>query len=118
MLLIFPVFGAIPAILGALCVFAPLETYLDAQALGYLKNVAIPLSGSLLIVLFLLVRCLVSGHFFTQFQRIFASGLKETWPVLLWSILGLVWGVCWRISDGIVSFGRHSVHALAHTLGA
>ena len=100
--LLFPLFGGIPATLGALFVFIPLEGFLDAQGLGHLKNVAIPLSGSLLIVIFLVLSCVVSGNYSMLSKRMLNGGLREIWPILFWSILGVVWGASWRLSDWII----------------
>lgn len=112
---LFPMFGGVPAILGALFIFVPLEGFLDAQALGHWKNAAVPLAGSLLIFAVVLLRCVVSGHFLSRLQRIFTG--EPMWPFLLWSILGAIWGALWRLSDWIVSFVRGSMHALSGTLG-
>src|SRR5688500_14408711 len=60
--LMFPIVGGIPAVLGALLIFVPIEVYLSAPTLGHLKNVAIPAAGSLLILLFMVIQLTVSGN--------------------------------------------------------
>jgi hypothetical protein len=99
---LFPMFGGVPAILGALLVFVPLEGLLQARGLGHLKNVAVPLSGSLFVLIFLFVSCVVSGHFFTRLKRILNGGSQMTVSLLFWSFLGVLWGVSWRLSDWAV----------------
>ena len=62
LLLLFPLFGTIPAVLGALLFFLPIEMYLSAHGLSHWNNVVIPVAGSLLIVIFMFVVLIVSGN--------------------------------------------------------
>lgn len=104
--LIFPLFGGIPAVFGALFVFVPLEIFLDAQALGHLKNVAVPLSGALLVVFFIIFAWGISGNLSKVPERIATGGVHFVVPVLFWSFLGVVWGGLWRLSDWLVGLIR------------
>ena len=101
MWLIIPFFGGIPAILGALLVFAPLENLLDARGLGHLKDVAIPLAGALLIVIFMVVILGTPRKLAKMAARIRQGGFKVIRPMLFWSVLGAVWGALWRLSAWI-----------------
>ena len=96
--LMFPMFGAIPAVLGALLVFVPIEWFLDRRGLSHLKNIAVPLAGALLIVLFSLVVFGLSGKLGLVIERIASGGLAQLAPFLLWSVLGAFWGGLWRFT--------------------
>jgi hypothetical protein len=96
MWLIFPVFGAVPAIIGALLVFAPIEAALDARGLGHWKNAAIPLAGASLIFIFVLVMQGLSGKLGLMFARIAEHPGQTLVPLLVWSVLGAFWGLLWR----------------------
>ena len=97
--LLFPIFGGIPVVLGALLIFVPIEIYLSARALGHLKNVAIPMAGALLIVIFMVVASIVTGNPLKYFSRISKEGMHIVGPILFWSVLGAIWGALWRLSD-------------------
>ena len=99
--LMFPMFGAIPGILGALLVFAPLEWLLDLLGLGRLKNVAIPLAGALLIFVLALVMASLSGKPELMLGRLMTGGANVAAPFLVWSALGALWGALWRFTDWI-----------------
>ena len=68
--LLFPMFGAIPAIIAALVLFVPLESYLDARGLAHLKNVAVPLAGATVVFLFMIVMGSVWGNLGTMLNRL------------------------------------------------
>ena len=93
MWLIFPFFGAVPAILGALIVFAPLEAVLDARGLGHWKNAAVPLAGASLIFIFVLVMQGLAGKLGLMVSRIAEHPGQALAPLLVWSVLGAFWGV-------------------------
>ena len=100
--LMFPVVAAVPATLGALLVFAPLEAYLSARGLAHLKNVAVPLAGALLIVVFLLVVAGASGRLGQYGGRLRTGGLNAVAPIVVWSLLGVLWGALWRVSEFVL----------------
>jgi hypothetical protein len=100
--LIFPMLGTIPGVVSALLIFVPIESYLRARALGHLNDIAIPISGALLIVVFMLVTSLVSGNLPRYFSRIFKERKRVLGPILCWSVLGIIWGALWRLSDWIL----------------
>lgn len=95
-------FGTIPAVLGALLLFIPIEMYLSAHALGHLNNVAIPVAGSLLIVLFMFIASIVSGNLPRYFARLCKEGKHILGPLLFWSLLGTIWGAVWRLSHWLL----------------
>ena len=101
--LMFPVVGGIPALLGALLIFAPLEGYLNARGLGHLKNVAIPLAGTVLIVIFTIAVLAVSGNLAKSLARISSGGVSAIGAFVLWSAAGAIWGAVWRLSDWIAA---------------
>jgi hypothetical protein len=96
--LMFPMFGAIPGILAALLIFAPLEWLLDRRGLGRLKNIAIPLAGALLIFVVALVIGSLSGKLGLMLDRITTGGANVVAPFLVWSVLGALWGGLWRFT--------------------
>ena len=96
--MIFPVFGALPAVVGALLVFVPLEMYLDARGQGRLKNVAVPVAGALLIFLLSAVMWTLSGDVARNFGRLVTGGPNVLGPFLVWSVLGAFWGGLWRFT--------------------
>jgi Zn-dependent protease with chaperone function len=100
--LIFPMFGTIPAIVGALLIFVPIENYLSARALGHLNDVAIPIAGALLIAVFMIVTSILSGNLPRYFSRILKEGKHVLGPILFWSVLGLAWGALWRLSNWLM----------------
>ena len=99
--LMFPMFGAIPAILGALLVFVPIEWLLDRYGLGRLKNIAVPIAGALLIFLFALIMVAPSGKLGLLVNRLAGGGMVELAPFMLWSVLGAFWGGLWRLTAWI-----------------
>jgi hypothetical protein len=103
MILVFPVFGAIPAILGALLIFVPVETYLDRRGLGHLKNKAIPLAGALLIAVFMIVMWGIKGRLLELVARVSTGDIGIVGPILLWSVLGAIWGALWRVTAWIAA---------------
>jgi hypothetical protein len=100
--LLFPLFGTIPAVLGALLIFNPIENYLSGHGLGHLNNIATPVAGSLLIVIFMLITSIASGNFPRYFSRIYKEGKHILGPLLFWSLLGTIWGVVWRLSHWLI----------------
>ena len=82
----------------SLLVFVPIEWLLDRRGLGHLKDIAVPLAGALLIVLFSLVMFGLSGKLGLAFERIAGGGLAQLAPFLLWSVLGVFWGALWRFT--------------------
>jgi hypothetical protein len=100
--LLFPIYGTIPAVLGALLLFIPLENYLIAHALGHLNNVAIPVAGSLLIVIFMFIAATLSGNLPRYLSRICKEGRHILGPMLFWSLLGTIWGAVWRLSHWLL----------------
>ena len=63
---------------------------------------AIPLAGALLIVIFLLVVAIATGRMRTFARRMRAGGLNALAPVVVWSVLGVIWGALWRVSDWLL----------------
>ena len=99
LMLMFPLFGAIPAAISALILFVPVENWLDRHDLAHLKNIAVPAAGSIIVVGFMLVVGLLKRKPFWFVGRIREKGLAMIVPVLIWSLLGTVWGGLWRLSD-------------------
>ena len=99
LLLIIPFFGAVPAVIGALLVFVPIECKLEASGLRALKNVLVPAAGTLLVLIFMVIMGLTSGSLVLLFKRLFADPAG----VGVWMVLGGLWGVVWRISAGVAA---------------
>ncbi len=94
LVILVPLFGAIPAIFGALILFAPVEYLLDSFNVSYLKNFVIPAVGGLLIFVFAAV---MAPH---ELPKTLSRGLTDG-GVVTWVVLGIVWGVVWRLTDGL-----------------
>ena len=114
--LIFPFFGAIPAVLGALLVFWPLEAWLDRHGKSHLKNRAIPIAGALLVFVFALVMWTLSGNVLQNLGRLFSGEGEGIWPFAVWSVLGAFWGGLWRFTAWVGTrlvrrFGRRPASA-------
>jgi hypothetical protein len=99
----FPVVYGTPALLGALLFFAPLEGFLNARGLGHLKNVAVPLAGAVLIVLFTFLFLKATGGLSKALARVSSGGPAAVGALALWSAVGAVWGAVWRLSDWIAA---------------
>jgi hypothetical protein len=97
--LLFPLFGAIPAIIAALILFVPLEAYLDARGLPHLKNIAVPLAGAAVVFIFMIVMGVVWGNLGTMFTRLANGGIAAWGAFLVWSVLGALWGLVWRSTE-------------------
>ena len=104
LLLILPLAGAIPAIIAALVLFVPIESYLDARGLGHLKNVAIPLAGATVIFIFMIIMGLAWGNLGTLLGRLVDGGVAAWGVFLLWSVLGALWGLIWRSTEWLAKW--------------
>jgi hypothetical protein len=100
-MLMFPVVGGTPVILGTLLIFAPLESYLNARGLGHLKNVAIPLAGAVLIVIVTFVGLWATGGLPKSLARISSAPVSAIGALVLLSVVGAIWGGLWRLSEWV-----------------
>jgi hypothetical protein len=98
-LLIFPVVGSTPLILGALLVFAPLEGYLNARGLAHLKNAAVPLAGAVLIVILTFAGLWATGGLPKSLAGMSRTPISSIGAVVLLGIVGAICGTLWRLSD-------------------
>ena len=78
-------------------------TLLDRRGLGHLKNVAVPLEGALLVVLFMPVVWGTSGNAAKLVGRLVRGGINAIGPIVLWSVLGVLRGALRRLSDWIAA---------------
>jgi hypothetical protein len=99
MFVLFPVFGAIPAIIAALVLFVPLESVLDARGMPQYKNVLVPVAGASVVFIFTLVTGLAAGSLGTMITRLSTGGSAAWGAYVLWSVLGAVWGLVWRSTE-------------------
>ena len=97
--LLFPMFGAVPAILGALILFVPLEMTLEAQGLAEFKNPLVPLAGALIVFIFAFVMDALGGKPGASFVRLARGGMSTWGGFLVWSVLGAIWGGIWRSTE-------------------
>ena len=101
--LIFPMFGAIPGAIGAVLVFVPIESYLQTRGLAHLADRLVPASGATLIVIFTLVMLGTSGGFGRFWRRLVAGGMNAVAPLLVWAVIGVLWGAAWRASAWVLA---------------
>ncbi|MEA3008391.1 MAG: hypothetical protein QOJ91_83 [Sphingomonadales bacterium] len=88
LVLIMPLFGAVPGIMAALILFLPIEVALRGTGL---ENILVPLAGASLIFLFTVI---------TQRGVRYRRSGKSGWNGwTLWSVAGAFWGVIWRLTD-------------------
>ena len=97
--LLFPMFGAIPAIVAALVLFLPIEVYLDGRGLSHLKNLLIPLAGAAVVSIFIFVMGIVWGDLGRMVSRLANGGVAAWGAILLCSVLGGLCGLVWRSSE-------------------
>lgn len=98
LILLIPIAGAIPAVIGTLLIFMPVEAGLDAIGFGHLNNVAVPAAGGLFILLFMLVMTSADGTTELFIDPLRNDPLNIGGPILFWMVLGVIWGVLWRAS--------------------
>ncbi len=99
LILIFPFFGAVPAILAAIVLFVPAEALLDRLGMPRLKNVVVPLIGA-----FIGTIAMVVIGFATDSLWVLARNISQQpeafWGVMaVWGVLGVVWGLVWRMTE-------------------
>ena len=104
MWLLFPLFAAVPGVLGALILFAPLEALLDSRGMQISKNFAVPAAGALIAPILLLVMTAKSGKLRLVLSRYSKDGRKAWGPLVLWMVLGAIFGVMWRSTEWIAAF--------------
>jgi hypothetical protein len=104
MFLLFPLFGAVPAIIFALILFVPVEALLNARGMPGAKNIVIPLLGASLVFLFAIGMEAYSGSLGRFLARITEGGLAALAPMLLWSVLGVAWGLIWRSTEWLAKW--------------
>jgi hypothetical protein len=102
-LLIFPVVGGTPVILGALLVFAPLEAYLNARGLGHLKNVAVPLAGAVLIVILTFAGLWAMGDLPKSLAGMSSAPISTIGAIGLVGVVGAICGALWRLSAWVAA---------------
>lgn len=106
LLLLFPMIGIIPAVIGALLVFWPLEALLDGTGRPAWKNYFVPIAGACLIIAVVAIVGGISGKLAMMLERIASNPVNNGGPILLWMVLGLIWGILWRMSDWALTAGR------------
>ena len=99
LILIVPLFGAIPAIIGALVLFLPAEMLLDRLGLPKLKNIVVPLIGASLIAIFMIVMGAVWGNLSLYGERLLQDPTMFMGVMAVWMVFGAAWGVAWRITE-------------------
>jgi hypothetical protein len=101
MYFLFPIFGAVPAILAAVILFMPIEAALDARGMADCKNFAVPLAGAMIFFLVIIIIGLISGNLGAMFARIVKAGWLSLLP---WSFLGALWGLVWRSTEWLANW--------------
>lgn len=100
-ILIFPMIGAIPAILAAVLLFVPAEWLCDRIGARWLKNIVVPMLGATLI--YFVAAYLMANDFSVGAQSpdLFGKLRENFGATAFWMALGAAWGVVWRLTDWI-----------------
>lgn len=97
--LLFPMLGAIPAIVAALVLFVPAERLLDRIGRPGLKTIVIPLIGASIVYVTLFVLAWVQGRLDTLFRNFSDNPAMFIGVLGLWAFLGVLWGLVWRMTE-------------------
>lgn len=103
LVLLLPLVGCIPAVIGALIVFLPVEAWMKRTGRRRALEIVIPILGALLIFGVLLVIGLANGRLVKIVEGLVRDPGNNGFGILVWSALGLVWGLVWRASDWLLS---------------
>jgi hypothetical protein len=103
--LIFPFYGAIPALAWTFLVLVPLELWLAARGLGASADWAVPAAGASLAVVVVAAVTIVTGRLRVVVVRLVTVGWPVWGPIVVWAALGAAWGVAWRVSARVVGAG-------------
>lgn len=99
LILIFPFFGAIPAILAAIILFVPAEALLNRLGYPKLKNVVIPLIGAFIGTIAIFVIAFANDSLWVLARNISQEPVAFWGSMAVWSVLGVVWGLVWRMTE-------------------
>ena len=109
MWILFPLVAAVPGVVGALLLFVPVEALLDARGLQSYKNLVVPLAGALIAPIMLVVMATAGGKVALFMERLSSGGANASGPIVLWMILGAVFGALWRLTGwlaGLMGFAN------------
>ena len=109
MWILFPLFAAVPGVVGALLLFVPIEAILESRGLHSFKNVFVPLAGALIAPILLIVTTTASGKLGLVAERFSSAGVNAWGPIVLWMVLGAVFGALWRLTAwlaGLMGFAN------------
>jgi len=103
LVILVPLLGAVPAILGALLIFWPVELWLSGMGLAWAKDIVIPAIGACLVFVTLFLSSLAQSHSLTRaFKRVFVAKPLSTFGVYIGA--GFLFGVCWRLTEWLAKF--------------
>lgn len=95
MLSFVPLAGTIPTLISAMLVLAPIEALCARRGQRWRVNFYVPLAAAVCALLTLAAFSAVIGSF-DVFLR---NTMQDPAGSIFWVIIGLVWGVVWRISS-------------------
>lgn len=96
LVMLVPLFGAIPAAVVALLIFRPIELVLDANGMSHWSEIVIPFVSANLIFLSIFLLDLTQSRSLSKAISNTKNAIStKPW---LWIGTGLVFGVCWRAS--------------------
>ena len=98
MWLLFPLFAAVPGVLGALLLFVPVESALDARGLQAYKNLAVPAAGALIAPILMVVMATAGGKADVMLGRFASQGVNAWGPLVLWMVVGAIFGWRWSVT--------------------
>jgi len=109
MWILFPLFAVVPGVVGALVLFVPIEAILESRGLHSYKNAFVPLAGALIAPILLVVTTAASGKIGLVVERYSSAGVNAWGPIVLWMVLGAVFGALWRLTAwlaGLMGFAN------------
>jgi hypothetical protein len=106
LLLLFPMVGIVPAAAAAAILFVPIEQKLHARGLDSWITPAVIVAGASVIWIFMLGMASAGGP--AKLRRLFNIARKDPanffLPMIVWMVLGGLWGALWRLSGRMIDW--------------
>ena len=102
LILVYPMFATIPALIMALTVFSRVEKFCDQNGEGYLKYLLVPISGGVGILVFMLA---MSATNLLGSGLDTANGSSAPWEGIAALFVGsFAWGILWLVTGDVMKW--------------